>query len=974
MCGIAGIYAYRESAPTVDEQELLRIREAMIHRGPDGAGLWVSPDRKIGLAHRRLAIIDLSEAGAQPMATADGNFRITFNGEIYNYRELRKELEAKGYRFRSNSDTEVLLHLYADRGGDMVHALRGMYAFALWDERKQAIFLARDPFGIKPLYYADDGGTVRVASQVKALLKGGAINTAPEPAGHVGFFLWGHVPEPYTLYKGIRALTAGTSLWIGAAGRKETRQFFNIADELRQASANRLFVTRDEMHARLRAALLESVRYHMVADVPVGIFLSAGLDSSTLTALARESDSTDLRTVTLGVREFQGTHNDETPLADLVAKRYGTLHQTSWVTKDDFQSALRHLLSVMDQPSTDAVNSYFVSKVAANAGLKVALSGLGGDELFGGYPSFRQIPASVSALGCFQSVPLLGKCFRAVSAPILKQFTSPKYASLFEYGGTYGGAYLLRRGMYMPWELPNVLDGEIIRQGWQELKTLLQLQQTTQGIRNARLKVTALESTWYMRNQLLRDSDWASMAHSIEMRTPFVDIGLFRATIPMLNSNNPPDKHAMASTPRLPLPRQTFQREKTGFLVPTREWMADKPRTLKAGKGLRDWATIVYREFGGDGLRSGVKAPIALIFRIGQLGDTLVALPAIDLIRRTLPAHRLVLLTDRNPTANDYVSSWDICRSTGWFERVIFYEPKTRGWLFLKTWVSLLFELRALRVDQFFNLAPNRSKWQALRDRYFFSAMVGVSSYHAPAARQNPKPDDRGRLPHLEPEWHRTIVSTRARHSPDIAFRLAIPDREQEEALRVAAADGVDFGGMLLAFGPGSKMPAKIWPTTRFASLGMRIRREFPDLQLVVLGGKEDIATGRELCSAWGEKAHNLAGRLSVYGSASILKRCAGYVGNDTGTMHLAAMVGITCVAIFSARDYPGRWDPYGKGHIVLRHDVDCAGCMLVACDEHDNKCLRLIGVDEVYQAVEQILVRAKLAMASKAPTLAENA
>src|SRR5919109_3056624 len=189
MCGIAGIFAYRNSAPPVDEAELLRIREAMVARGPDGAGLWLSPDKSIGLAHRRLAVIDLSNTGAQPMTTDDGQLRITFNGEIYNYRELRRQLEGKGFRFRSTSDTEVLLHLYADRGEEMVHALRGMYAFGIWDERKHGIFLARVPFGIKPLYYADDGSTMRVASQVKALLKGDAIDTTPEPAGHVGFFL-----------------------------------------------------------------------------------------------------------------------------------------------------------------------------------------------------------------------------------------------------------------------------------------------------------------------------------------------------------------------------------------------------------------------------------------------------------------------------------------------------------------------------------------------------------------------------------------------------------------------------------------------------------------------------------------------------------------------------------------------------------------------------------------------------------------
>src|SRR6266567_8560787 len=213
MCGIAAIFSYR-GGPPVAELELLAIHDRMTSRGPDAAGIWISEDRLIGLAHRRLSIIDLSPAGAQPMFDDMGTFGITFNGEIYNYRELRAELRNKGFRFRSTSDTEVLLQLYADRGRAMLDSLRGMYAFALWDERKRALLLARDPYGIKPLYYSDNGTVFRAASQVKALLAGGNIDTAANPAGHVGFFLWGHVPDPHTLYRGIRALPAGSFVWV----------------------------------------------------------------------------------------------------------------------------------------------------------------------------------------------------------------------------------------------------------------------------------------------------------------------------------------------------------------------------------------------------------------------------------------------------------------------------------------------------------------------------------------------------------------------------------------------------------------------------------------------------------------------------------------------------------------------------------------------------------------------------------------
>lgn len=256
MCGIAGIFHYRRDEQ-VDEQELLRIRDAMVARGPDGAGLWLSADRHIGLAHRRLAIIDLSEAGAQPMASADGRFVVTFNGEIYNYRELRRALEAKGYRFRSTSDTEVLLYLFTEHGQDMVHRLRGMYAFAIWDEQNRRLLLARDPFGIRPLYYADDGNTLRFASQVKALLKGGGVAGTPDPAGQVGFFLWGHIPEPFTLHRSIRSLPPGSSMFVRSD--RDARIERN-ADVLKVLATAGIDEPSDE--ALLEEIVHDSVRHH----------------------------------------------------------------------------------------------------------------------------------------------------------------------------------------------------------------------------------------------------------------------------------------------------------------------------------------------------------------------------------------------------------------------------------------------------------------------------------------------------------------------------------------------------------------------------------------------------------------------------------------------------------------------------------------------------------------------------------------
>jgi asparagine synthase (glutamine-hydrolysing) len=591
MCGINGIFAYGEGAPPVDEAELLRTRERMIKRGPDGAGLWLSSDRRVGLAHRRLAIIDLSESGAQPMTTADGRLTVTFNGEIYNYRALRAELEAKGFVFRSQSDTEVLLHLYADRGAEMVHALRGMFAFGVWDAREQALFLARDPFGIKPLYYADDGGTIRFASQVKALLAGTAISPALDSAGVTGFYLWGFVPEPFTICRAIRALPVGGTLALRRRGSPAVRSYFSVAEELAAAARGSQRLSEDT--AALGEVLRDSLRHHLVADVPVGVFLSAGLDSTTITALASEASEHRLHTLTLGFQEYRGTPEDEAPLAERVAALYGTRQLTSWITRADFEEALDGFLYEMDQPTTDGVNTYFVSRIAAQQGMKVALSGLGGDELFGGYPSFKGIPMLRRYAGFAARARWLGRAARRATVPLFNRVLSPKYASLLEYAASDAEAYFLRRALHLPWEIEDLLDAPALAQSLDELRTIPSLEASIAGVPTPHARVAALEMQWYMRNQLLRDSDWAGMAHSVEIRVPLIDRTLFRALAPDLVSGSPPGKARFASTPKKALPPDVLARAKTGFVVPVREWIVAKRGERSAERGLRGWARSV---------------------------------------------------------------------------------------------------------------------------------------------------------------------------------------------------------------------------------------------------------------------------------------------------------------------------------------------------------------------------------------------
>jgi len=593
MCGLCALYAYDHNAPPVDATELKSINDAMFRRGPDGEGQWISDDQRVGLGHRRLAIIDLSDAAAQPMTVAGPGgtaprFHITYNGEIYNFRALRNDLEQAGVTFNTESDTEVILRLYERHGADMLTMLRGMFAIVIWDKLERTFFLARDPYGIKPIYYADDGHTFRVASQVKALLAGGQIDTAPNPAGHAGFFVFGSVPDPHTLFAGVSALPAGHWMQISANGNRRTQRFFDISTELANLPAH----PSAEANVDLREALLDSVRHHFVADVPVGVFLSAGLDSTSIAALAAECQGERLQTITLGFDEYANDDRDEVALAEDVAKVYGTDQHTERVSRADFDEAVDDILEAMDQPSLDGVNTYFVARAAHRKGLKVALSGLGGDELFGGYDTFHQVPDMVRRIGRIPASNTLGKLFRKLSAPFMGNFMSPKAPGVFEYGGTYGGAYLLRRGLYMPWELPKVMDVDMARQGLVDLAPMPMLEQVSQPLTEPKRKIAALESAFYMRNQLLRDSDWAGMANSLEIRVPLVDPVLLKTVLPAILKPGGLSKRDMALTPRTPLPDRVINRPKTGFCIPVDRWAED--RSGVQDRGFRGWAKTVY--------------------------------------------------------------------------------------------------------------------------------------------------------------------------------------------------------------------------------------------------------------------------------------------------------------------------------------------------------------------------------------------
>ncbi|MCB0332358.1 MAG: asparagine synthase (glutamine-hydrolyzing) [Bdellovibrionales bacterium] len=588
MCGIAGEYAYRPESSEVSLQNVELMAQHMIARGPDAEGSWLSPDSRVALAHRRLAVIDTSLSAQQPFFGKSGMLTLVYNGEIYNFQALRSRLESRGHTFKTKSDTEVLLALYEEYGVEMLSLLRGMFAFGIWDSEKRELVLARDPFGIKPLYFSDDGRRVLFASQVKALLQCSGIDTSFDPAGHVGFYVFGSIPEPFTLYSKISMLPAGSFLRV-ANGRVESpKQFSSLLDFVGGCGPQDNNGV-DGVQS-LREVLKDSVQHHLISDVPIGLFFSAGLDSTTLASLAASMSSGQVKTATLQFDPLLNTPLDEGPLAEKCAKLIGTDHRSSIVHKSDFAQELNNFFDAMDQPSIDGINTYFVSKAAKETGLTVALSGIGGDELFGGYPSFCQIPP----LAKFRFPSGVGSPIRSLIAPLISRVTSPKYASILEYCGDYRKAYLLRRGLFLPWELEQFLDSNTVRDGWGAIESSLFSLPLPQEVPE-HVVVSYLEMSLYMRNQLLRDADWAGMAHSLEIRVPYVDVEVVRHVSKLHSYHKAVSKRELSVACAPMLPDEVRDAQKRGFVVPVRAWLIED--SGKVDRGLRNWAHFVYDRF-----------------------------------------------------------------------------------------------------------------------------------------------------------------------------------------------------------------------------------------------------------------------------------------------------------------------------------------------------------------------------------------
>lgn len=567
MCGFAGILTAAPGALDL-ARTLVPVQRALRHRGPDGAGAWQSASGQAAFVHVRLAIFDPSAAGQQPMSIDDGRFTIVYNGAIYNFRELRAGLEADGVRFKTGTDTEVILRLYARDGAACVSRLRGMFAFALWDERERSCLLARDRFGIKPLYYAVSRDRLVFASEVRALAASGLVPRELDPDSVYGYFRSGSVPEPLTILKNVRALPAAhVGRWSN--GRLSQSRYWQL-----QFSPAPVPV--DAAVAEVRQALSDSVTAHLAGDQPVGLFLSGGLDSTAILALAsRPGRALETYSMT-----FPALPNDEGPAARRSAAQFGATPHELPIDAETARRAVTPFIDAIDQPTIDGLNTFVVARFASERGAKVVLSGMGADELFGGYPTFTGAPR----LASWHARASLAGPVTAGAGWLLERIGPGarvrRVGDLLQQRPGLDTAYAAYRGIYTRREA-TVLTKHFT--GAAPMTGSL----PGAGVVDAAAPdaITRLELDRYVRNQLLRDSDVMSMAFGLELRTPFLDGPLVDvlSRVPAPLRVAPGKDLLRRAVPELPdwitgRPKQCFQ-------FPFEQWLGAEWSDLRADAG-----------------------------------------------------------------------------------------------------------------------------------------------------------------------------------------------------------------------------------------------------------------------------------------------------------------------------------------------------------------------------------------------------
>jgi len=595
MCGISGLLNH--SNQQVDSKLIIKkIVNIQNNRGPDDNGLWESECKKVFFGHNRLSIIDLSKNGKQPFISSDGNFIITFNGEIYNFLELKKELIKKNINFKSNTDTEVIIESYKFWGLSFLKKLRGMFAFAIWDKNKKKLILARDPFGIKPLYYTQEKNIFYFASQIKSLLSINNLSFQKSEAAIVSYYLWGNIQEPLTLYKEINSVKRGTCKIINDNGTEENFEYSNIKNAILDAEPIK-FANEQDSTEYLKDIIDETVEYHQVSDIPITFLLSAGVDSSVLLASIKEKNKKNCSALTL---DFNYTDKqNESMLAKKTALKNNINHNTETINDYELINLIKNFFNNMDSPTNDGLNNFAVAHFVKKNNSKIMISGVGADELFGGYPSFKRIPVLNKLFRFIPKNKFLNNFFKTKILKILKNSKiNTKYSGIFEYARDIDTAFLLQRSLFLPSEIEEILSPEIFKLGFEELKTMENLKNDIKDIREKELAIMYLEIKHYLCSKLLRDSDWASMNHSIEMRTPFVDWFFFKKLLPILKSNIKINKQSLLKCYINKVPKELFDRRKTGFVIPHRKYLKElSTNKVNYSNPIKDWSLFNYQNY-----------------------------------------------------------------------------------------------------------------------------------------------------------------------------------------------------------------------------------------------------------------------------------------------------------------------------------------------------------------------------------------
>jgi asparagine synthase (glutamine-hydrolysing) len=581
MCGIVGAVAFKSSSFEIKKSYIERMRDTMIHRGPDGCGTWISADSKVGFGHRRLSIIDLSEAAAQPMCNANRSLWLTFNGEIYNHAEIRSELIKDGFNQwkTDHSDTEVILHAYERWGIEALHKFRGMFAFGLWDDRKKELYLVRDRIGIKPLYYSIHHGRLTFASEIKALLEDPEQQRTVNEEALYHYLSFLTTPGPQTLFDGIHKLAAGTWLRVTADGTVKEYKYWDVWDHTHPLTD----VSEDEISERILEELRTAVQLRKVSDVPVGVFLSGGIDSSTNAALFSEGESRPIRTFSIGYQGEYKSYQNEIHFAQRMAKEVGAEFHDRLLNLDDLIDFLPQMIHLQDEPIADpvCVPVYYVSKLARDNGVTVCQVGEGADELFWGYPNWKTmlelqykdawpVPSPLKKLG-LAGLRLLGRK-QTIYYEWLRRGAND--LPVF-WGGAEAFTEAQKKNLLSPrlkkrfqnfssWEALRPIHNRFRQKAWEQ-KPLQWMSYLDLNLRLPEL--------------LLMRVDKMSMGVSLEGRVPFLDhkfVELAMSIPESIKTKNGNLKHILKKSVRGLIPDELIDRKKQGFGVPIHEWFLDR--------------------------------------------------------------------------------------------------------------------------------------------------------------------------------------------------------------------------------------------------------------------------------------------------------------------------------------------------------------------------------------------------------------